>query len=190
MSRGRVAVALMLLAFVGFWVLRGFFGGPDASPSEPNEGPTQGSPTVEEIEAEEIVVELVEPRGLGGIASPTGLLRSMYPSLWGAEGFCWEEATSLLDGANKRVATGLRDGDEPPPDLLALFEGRRRGYDDYEHRSFNSNRVLFLDQQMTVTASGREGPRASAVRIIRLERPDGRQGWTDDESAAIYLCDY
>ena len=135
------------------------------------------------------MAQLVEPRGLGGNVSPTRLLRNLYPSLWNVEGFCWEEGTSDHDAANTRVDTGLARDDDPPPDLLKFFEGRRRGYDDCEHKSFGSSRLLFLHQEMPATASGGERPLASAVTIIRMETPDGRQLWGVDESAAFYPCD-
>ena len=126
---------------------------------------------------------------MGGFVSPTRLLRNLYPSLWNADGYCWEEGTSDHDAANTRVETGLDDGDEAPPDLHELFKGRRRGYNDYEHKSFNSSRLLFLHQEVVATADGREGPLASALIVIRMESSDGQQFWVLDESAAVYPCD-
>ena len=149
-----------------------------------------GQQQVQEIERQTAVAALAEPRGLGAVSSPTRLLRNLYPALWNADGYCWEEGTSDHDGANRQVSTDLVDGDEPPPDLLALFERRGDDYGDYEYKSFNSSRLLLLRQEVIVTASGRKGPRASAISIIRLESPDGRQFWTADESAAVYPCDY
>ncbi|MCY3572274.1 MAG: hypothetical protein OXH19_13175 [Chloroflexi bacterium] len=184
MSRRRLGALVAILAFGCFWALRALLGGSDSASVVPQASPTQPAEAIDEQ-----VIQLVEPRGLGGNLSPTRLLRNLYPSLWRADGYCWEEGTSDHDAANAQVDTGLTDGDEPPADLLALFAGRLRGYHDYEHRSFNSRRLLFLHQEMTATSAGREGPQASAVKIIRMERPDGRRFWAVDDSATVYPCD-
>lgn len=187
MRGGRAWVMAVVGLFVGFWVLRGLFGGPDPSSFEPQTQEPQALQSVEE--SERTIVQLVEPRGLGGVFSPTRLLRNMYPTLWNAEGFCWEETTSDFDAETRRVATGLTDDSDPPADLLAMFELRSDDYDDYEHKSFNSRRLLFLHQEVIVTEAGREGPLATVFRIVRMESADGQQSWQDDESASVYPCD-
>ena len=175
-SKGRAAAVVAILALASFWALRALLGGSDSTPTETHPPLAQPAESVTEV------VQLAEPRGLGGIVSPTRFLRNLYPSLWNADGYCWEEGTSDHDAANARTDTALADGDEAPPELLELFEGRRRGYHDYEHKSFNSNRLLFLHQEMVTTAGGQEGPLASALTVIRMEAPNGRQFWTIDES--------
>ncbi|MDE2744737.1 MAG: hypothetical protein OXI41_01955 [Chloroflexota bacterium] len=144
---------------------------------------------VEQVEAQEMVVELVEPPSLARTLSPTGILRRMYPSLRVAEGFCWEEAEAAYEGESPRIDTGLAPGADPPADLLAFFEGQGESYDDYEHRWFNRNQLLFMHQEMFVTEGGRRGPRAVVTRIVRREGPDGQQFWEEYDAAAMYPCD-
>ena len=179
-----------LLALVGLFMGSLGFAGCVGADQESQSTSTTGKQQVQEIEQTPSTAVLVEPRGLGAASSPTRLLRNVYPSLWNADGYCWEEGTSDHDGANRRVATDLVDGDDLPPELLSLFERRGDDLDDYEYRSLNSGRLLFLKQEVIMTAGGLEGPRASAITFIRLESPDGRMFWTADESAAVYPCDY
>ena len=190
MRGGRTWVVVAAVLFVGFWVLRGFFGGTHTQTDRLAEEYDQLPPAAEEVELGEMVVELVDPRGLARQSSPTNLLRNLYPTLWNADGYCWEEVTSDFDAETRRVSTGLTDNSDPPDDLLAVFEGWSRGFEDYEYKSFTPRRLIFLHQEMIVTEQGREGPLASVVRIVRMEGPEGRQHWEADESAAVYPCDY
>ncbi|MCY3923944.1 MAG: hypothetical protein OXG52_00310 [bacterium] len=189
MRGSRIWLAAAIALFVGFWVLRGVFGGLDASRSESREAAGRPVPVAEDVEEQQLVVELVEPPSSAGTISPTGLLRRMYPSLWVAEGFCWEEAEAGYDGASARIDTGLAPGADPPADLLQFFEGRGKHYDDYGYRWFNRNQLLFMHQKMLVTAGGRSGPSAGVTRIVRRESPDGRQFWEQYDGAAVYPCD-
>ncbi len=163
--------------------------GLDDSLPESRKASRQSAPVVEQVEAQEMVVELVEPPSLARTLSPTGILRRMYPSLRVAEGFCWEEAEAAYEGESPRIDTGLAPGADPPADLLAFFEGQGESYDDYEHRWFNRNQLLFMHQEMFVTEGGRRGPRAVVTRIVRREGPDGQQFWEEYDAAAMYPCD-
>ena len=189
MRVGRLWMVGATALFVGFWVLRGLFGGPDASPRESSEEQKQTLPIAEHIDAEPEVVDLVEPPAMAGTISPTGLLRRMYPSLWTAKGYCWEEAEAAYDADSPRIDTGLVSGADPPGDLLEFFTSRGESYDDYGYRWFNRNQLLFMRQEMLVTEGGRSGPRAVVTRIVRREGPDGRQFWARYDAAAVYPCD-
>ena len=186
---GRIWLVVAIGFFAGFWVLRGLFGGPDASPSVSREEQGQPLPEAEEIEAPEVMVELVEPPSVAGTIFPTGLLRRMYPLLWSAEGFCWEESEAGYDADSPRIDTGLVHGADPPADLLEFLAGRGESYDDYGYKWFNSRQLLFMHQEMSVTDGGRSGPRAGATRVVRREAPDGRQFWEVFDGAAVYPCD-
>ncbi|MYE06499.1 MAG: hypothetical protein F4Y04_04635 [Chloroflexi bacterium] len=189
MRSGRIWLVGMIALLVGFWVLRSVLGGPDASPHESRETAGQPLPAAEEVEPQEMGVELVEPPSYAGTISPTGLLRRMYPSLWNANGFCWEETEAAYDADSPRVDTGLARGDDPPADLLEFFEGQGNSYGDYGYRWFNRNQLLFMRQEMVVSEGGRRGPSAVATRVVRREGPDGRQFWEEYDAAAVYPCD-
>lgn len=189
MCSGRIWLVAAFTLFVGFWVLRGLFGGPDASPNVSREEREQPLQETEEIETPEMTVELVEPPSAVGTISPTGLLRRMYPSLWSAEGFCWEEAEAGYDADSPRIETGLVHGADPPADLLEFHADRGESYDDYEYKWFNRRQLLFMHQEMSVTEGGRSGPRAGVTRVVRRETPYGRQFWDQYDGAAVYPCD-
>lgn len=146
-------------------------------------------PVAEQLEAPEMDVDLLEPPSVAGTISPTGLLRRMYPSLWMANGFCWEEAEAAYDGDSPRVDTGLAPDAEPPANLLEFFEGRGERLDEYEYQWFNRNELLFMQQQIVVTGEGRSGPSARVVRIVRRDSSDGEQFWEVYDAAAVYPCD-
>ncbi len=189
MRTGRVWLVAAVVLSVGFWVLRGLFGGPDAPPSV-SHGEQRGALSeAEQIETPEMIVELVEPPSAAGTISPTGLLRRMYPSLWSADGFCWEEAEAAYDSGSPRIDTGLAHGSNPPADLLEFFADRGESYDDYEYTWFSRRQLLFMHQEMFVTDGGRTGPRAGVTRVVRREAPDGRQFWEEFDGAAVYPCD-
>lgn len=189
MRNGRIWLVGVVVLFAGFWIVRGLFGGPDGSPNDSRDEPSRTPPVAEQLDAPEMDIELVEPPSEAGTISPTGLLRRMYPSLWRANGFCWEEVEAAHDGDSPRVETGLAHGDEPPPDLLEFFEGRGERLDEYEHQWFNRHQLLFMRQEMVVTEGGRSGPSAAVRRVVRREAPDGRQFWERYDSAAVYPCD-
>ena len=189
MRGSRIWLVAGIVIFLGFWVLRGLFSGPDASPNVSREEREQPLQEMEEIETPEMTVELVEPPSVAGTISPTGLLRRMYPSLWHAEGFCWEEAEAAYDADSPRIDTGLVRGAEPPADLLEFLADRGESYDDYGHKWFNPHQLLFMHQEMSVTEGGRSGPRAGVTRVVRREAPDGRQFWDQYDGAAVYPCD-
>ncbi|MDE2893246.1 MAG: hypothetical protein OXN86_12160 [Chloroflexota bacterium] len=189
MRNGRLWLVGVIALFVGFWLLRGVLSSPDGSPSESGEPARRSVLAAEEVEAQELVVELVEPPSSAGTISPTGLLRRMYSSLWMANGFCWEEAEAAYDAASPKVDTGLDPGGDPPADLLEFFEGRGESYDDYAYHWFNRNQLLFMHQEMVVTEGGRSGPSAGVLRIVRREGPDSQQFWETYDAAAVYPCD-
>lgn len=189
MRSGRIWLVAAVALIVGFWVLRGLFGGPDAPPGVSHDERGQPLPEVQETETPEVMVELVEPPSVAGTLSPTGLLRRMYPTLWSAEGFCWEEAEAAYDSDSPRIDTGLADGSDPPADLLEFFADRGESYEDYEYKWFSRGQLLFMHQEMFVTKGGRSGPRAGVTRVVRREGPDGRQFWEEFDGAAVYPCD-
>jgi len=186
---GRLWLVGLIVILVGFWIARGLFGGADGSPSDSRDEPSQTEPVAEQLGAPEIDVELVEPPAVAGTLSPTGLLRRMYPSLWNANGFCWEEAEAAYDADSPRVDTGLARADDPPADLLEFFEGQGESYGDYGYRWFNRNQLLFMRQEEVVSEGGRRGLSAVVTRIVRREGPDGLQFWEQYDAAAVYPCD-
>ncbi len=188
MRGGRIWLVAAIALIAGFWVLRGVFGGPDASPQRVAREAGTAAANAEEIEAPEITVELVEPPAAAGTISPTGLLRRMYPSLRSAEGFCWEEAEAAYDSDSQRIDTGLDRGAEPPADLLEFLAGRGESYEDYGYKWFNRRQLLFMHQEMFVTDGGRSGPRAVVTRVVRREGSNGRQFWEEYDGAAVYPC--
>jgi len=59
---GRLWLVGVIALFVGFWLLRGVLSSLDGSPSESGEPARRSVPAAEEVEAQELVVELVEPQ--------------------------------------------------------------------------------------------------------------------------------
>ena len=189
MRKGRIRLAAAIALLVGFWVLRGVCSSPGASPHESRQTARPSTSTTQDVEAPETLVELAAPPSTAGTISPTGLLRRLYPSLWMADGFCWQESEAAYDAGSPRIDTGLDPGADPPADLLEFFERRGKRLDDYRYRWFNRNQLLFMRQELVVSESGRRGPGAAVTRTVRRESPDGRQFWEQHDAAAVHPCD-
>ena len=184
MSRDRLVIALLILTFVGFWVLRALFGGPD--PERAAQAPEVPTQLVAQ-ESEELVSApvLVEPPLGGASISPRRLLQRMYGDL---ENFCWEDVTVDYDIDTAQISLGFTASDAPPADLIELIDQGRFRYDEYQYKWFGSRRLLLLRQVLVDTEDGVQGPHASAIEVLRFRGSNGVEFWAVGEAAAVYPC--
>ncbi len=106
------------------------------------------------------------------------------------DGLCWEDASTSRDADTEQIPLGFTDAESPPPDLIDYFEARNDNYDQYQHRWLGSTRLLLLRQVLVNTASGGQGPQATAFEILRFRGADGTEFWETGDSAAVYPCDH
>ena len=77
-------------------------------------------------------------------------------------------ANQAYDADSRRISLDFGVGDEPPVELLELFESGQRGYEDYQYRWFGSRRLLLMYQEWFVTPGGREGSAGEHIRDIQV----------------------
>ncbi len=181
MRGGRIWILVAVGLFVGFWVLRALFSG--SSPQSVQQPTMEPLPQAAEAQPKPMLVE--PPTRVAG-TPPLRLLQRMYGHI---EDLCWEHSEPAYDADSRRISLDFGVGDEPPVELLELFESGQRGYEDYQYRWFGSRRLLLIHQEWFVTPGGREGPRASTSEIFKFESSDGSTFWGRGEGAAVYPCD-
>ena len=184
MSRDRLVIALLILTFVGFWVLRALFGGPEPeSGAQVLDGTAQ--PEMQTGEESPSSPMLVEPPLGGASISPRTLLQRMYGDL---ENFCWEDVTVDYDIDTAQISLGFSASDTPPADLIQLFNETMFRYDEYQYKWFGSRRLLLLRQVLVDAEGGGQGPHASAIEVLRFRGSNGVEFWAFGEAAAVYPC--
>ena len=184
MRGGRAWLLAAIALFVGFWVLRGLFGGPEPeSGTQVLDAPAQ--PEMQTGEEAPSAAMLVEPPLGGASISPRRLLQRMYGDL---ENFCWEDVTVDYDIGTAQISLGFTASDTPPADLIQLFNEGTFRYDEYQYKWFGSRRLLLLRQVLVDAEGGGQGPHASAIEVLRFRGSNGVEFWEFGEAAAVYPC--